>query len=767
MRLLAATLIGLTLAVLAPALAQADVFGPISLASVSATAGASLNQQADYAHDATLSGNGRYVAFDGSFAGRTGVWRRDLQTGAVEAVAAENEAEPAISAPDAALPSISESGQYVSFTTTARLDPIDDTNRGPDVYVRDMDVPASIECEPGPDTSQPCAYTLASAADGSTAGLAYEQPGPDSVETEEHDFGSVAAGRSAISADGQKVAFVTTAPSDLVGPGTPRLQVAVRELDSEHTELVSVARDPATGDPIPGQPVSGREGSEVFGSVFTGTTLPPLFSDPQPYEPVRPVGASISADGTTVAWMGVDISQQAGMLPGEAVKDSYTEPLWRRIGDGPSAPIRRITGGSDPSSPGCAASGEQVLPGRGVSSDPCQGPFDAQEGGFGVWSAEHGGNVIPRLSGDGYEAVFIANAQLVSLGEDFGVSEHKSDLYVVDMREGLARTQALRPLTELAGADAADIAEDGPIEDFDISPNGDDVAFTTKRIVFPLGSPAYISAPQAAPEMLELFDVDLADDTLTRVTQGFEGGPSEHPHAEITTGEDPYTNLDDGALSPSFSSNGNELAFSSTASNLVFGDGNTPPLGAVRFDGSDAFVVSRVLFNPLPTPQSISAAPAGPAIVPTWRLGVTSRSRADGSVLLYVSIPGAGTVSTAAHSAVRVSTKIRGRVRRALATRTVASSKKTSRASGAVLLTLVLTPSSRYRSLASKRPGLAGTVNVSFTAAHHATLRQSVPVSFLRTEKPKKKAKGKKAKAKKNVAKKQSRPAGGSSGASK
>ncbi len=30
--------------------------------------------------------------------------------------------------------------------------------------------------------------------------------------------------------------------------------------------------------------------------------------------------------------------------------------------------------------------------------------------------------------------------------------------------------------------------------------------------------------------MNELFDADLADDTLTRVTQGYEGGPSEHSH---------------------------------------------------------------------------------------------------------------------------------------------------------------------------------------------------------------------------------------------
>jgi hypothetical protein len=266
--------------------------------------------------------------------------------------------------------------------------------------------------------------------------------------------------------------------------------------------------------------------------------------------------------------------------------------------------------------------------------------------------------------------------------------------------------------------------------------------------------------------MLELFDVDLADDTLTRVTQGFEGGPAEHPHPELTTGEDPYTNLDDGALSPSLSSDGNELAFSSTASNLVFGDGNTPPLGSVRVDGSDAFVVSRVLFSPLPTQQSISSAPAAPAIVPKWRIGVTSRSRADGSVLLYVSIPGAGAVSAGAQSGVRVHTRSHGRVHTSVATRMVATARKASHASGAALLTITLTPGSRYRSLASKHPGLAATVNVSFAAPHHSTLRQSVLVSFLRTEKAKpKKQSTKKKSAKKKTAKQSRRPAGPTGGA--
>ncbi len=104
--------------------------------------------------------------------------------------------------------------------------------------------------------------------------------------------------------------------------------------------------------------------------------------------------------------------------------------------------------------------------------------------------------------------------------------------------------------------------------------------------------------------MNELFDADLADRTLTRVTHGYQGPDeaSEHAHTPVVAGEDPYKEQPgDGALSPSFSTDGDILAFSSTASNLVFGDGNAPPLGlrpAGSVDGSDAFVVSTACSSP-------------------------------------------------------------------------------------------------------------------------------------------------------------------------
>ena len=84
------------------------------------------------------------------------------------------------------------------------------------------------------------------------------------------------------------------------------------------------------------------------------------------------------------------------------------------------------------------------------------------------------------------------------------------------------------------------------------------MAFSTRRTIFPLGVPAYVSAPAAEPGMAELYDADLADDTLSRVTQGFEGGASERPHQATFVGSDAY-GVSDGALSPSFSSDGDLL----------------------------------------------------------------------------------------------------------------------------------------------------------------------------------------------------------------
>jgi WD40-like Beta Propeller Repeat len=758
--LLATSVLAAALLAAAPP-AGADVFKSIAMASNGFLEGGEGElQQALYAHDPAISGNGEYVAFDGYYAGLAGVWRRDLLTGEVRPVAVGAElpgsetcvAEESSHEPcDAELPSISENGQYVSFTTTAQLAPHDDTNSGPDVYVRNMDIPESQSCqaaeeEDAPQLAQRCAFTLVSAVNGEDRGLEYEDALPS-------EYGAVASGRSAISANGQEVAFVTTAVSNLAGPKTPALQVAVRNLATEETQLVSTEYDPSTGQAIPDAPASATEDSTVYGAVYSpgGASNPPTFPfNDRAYGLTPAVGASISADGTTVAWMGQTVYKQSRMLSGER-EPRYSEPLWRRIADGPLAATRRVTGGSEPESPACIASGQTQLPGLGAESlsSPCQGPF-AVEPEDGVWAGTVGDS-IPQLSADGYTVAFLATAQLVSLGVDFGRSAEgeADDLYVADMHEGLSRGEALRPLTELASGKEQKVAPDGAILDVGVSPDGSQVAFTTQRTEFPLNSLTYVSQPAAVPGMAELFDVDLADDTLTRVTRGYEGGPSERPHPEAKSGvEDQYEIRTDGALSPSFSDDGDILAFSSTASNLVYGDGNTPsqpPIGGSA-DGSDAFFVAREVFSPEPAETYVSTPPVGPLAAPEWRLGVTALSLANGSVRLYVEVPGAGSLSATAEGAVETavaphaahagarrgrSSAKRASARASVAERGVATAKEAIAAGEGGLVQLTLTLAPGYRTLATRSGGLSGTASVVFTAPGRPTLRQSIAVSFL------------------------------------
>jgi Tol biopolymer transport system component len=705
--------------------ARADVFGGTTMLSSSPFG------QAEFAHDPALSEDGQWVVFDGSVGGVAGVWRRATSPGArLEEVAGG----------DATLPSLSADGRYVSFTTNqgSSLPSITDelrhdaagTLEAPSVYVRDMAVPASATG----------AFTLVSAKDRSAQSLTYEFPETSEPQLAEDRiaYGASAEGRSAISADGRSVAFVTTAQSDLAGAGTPPLQVAVRRLDSQETELVSVRYDNATSgvvvDPETGtpRPVPFAEG---HGAVWSRGI--PRFNQregeiPHAYNVPHLAGASISADGTTVAWLGQQVGEQAATLSGEALPGLYAEPLWRRVADGPLAPTRRVTGGSEPESAACRAHPESRL-GAPSAGDPCQGPFATQEtSGFGTWNDAHQETVVtPRLSADGSKVAFISTAPLVSEAGAFGLagSEFNGDAYWMDMAAP-TRVAGLRQITQFASSDKTKLATNADIEDIGISPDGAQVAFTTKRTVFPLSVPAYVSQPAAVPGLAEVYDADMSNQTLTRVSRGFEGGVPSHPEEEAGK-EDRYPREADGAMSPSFSHGGETLAFSSTASNLVYGDGNTPPIGGSTdfADGADAFLVPRISFSPEPTPQTISPAPPNPSPQPPWKLIVSASSLPDGAVQIKAIVPGAGTLAASASSALPASAARRGhrKVRRLVARASTAAKPG---ASGPAKLQLRL--SGRYSALASRAGGLAGSVTVTFLSPGHPALHQTIAVRFVR-----------------------------------
>lgn len=688
-------------------LAEADVFSSLQLLSSRPVevGPSTIFEQAENADESTVSADGRYVTFVGAFGGIPGIWRRSLETGEVEQVA-----------PGAAkLPSISAEGRYVSFTTSARLAPEEDHNGAPDVYVRDMEKPCQSQggmCLPCGERqeeleAESCPFILVSAVNGSREGATYDYA---KQSEEESRYGSLASGRSAISASGNYVVFETAAESNLLDVPTPAREILLRSVDTDQTTLVSSEYDPQTGtDTGVPVPLTLESGSE-FGAAFPVTAFGNASFG----------GASISADGSTVAWLGQQIGRQAKLLPGEQAgyKAQYDEPLWRRVSEGPSAPTRRVTGGSEPENPLCVASGETQLSSTPSLLDPCQGPFARQGPPEFYLLNTTNGNFVPQLSENGETVAFLASAREVAAGQEILNSEADDDLYISQMGDGLTRVRALRRLTEIAG-DITKPELAAPIVDLAIAPDGSQVAFTTQRTQFPLGALSNVSPVAAKANLKEMFDVDLANETLTRVTHGY---PSEAAPSEFA-GEGGAAN---GATSPSFDENGNILSFSSTADNLVYGDGNA---------ASDVFLVKRTLFADSHPPQYISSPPPPPTVSPEWQLYASAVSRADGAVVLDVAVPGAGELDAVASAGVPVRIRARraGRARTALATRSVASAHVAVASTTTGQQKLTLTLGHPYGALAKRGGGLYATVELVFTAPGHPSLRRSINVSFRRT----------------------------------
>jgi hypothetical protein len=645
---------------LLPAAAGAAL-GPIQLESTISS------EQADEAATPALSADGAYLAFQGSIGGLEGVFRKNLKTGEVVPVAAATPGSGVGTAADAHAP----------------LDPVDDpAAASSDVYVADM-------------STAPPTYEMASVEDGCSpgaslvpCGLAYEGTG-----------GSIASGRSSLSADGRRIAFVTTAPSNLTSgptgstPGveTPAGQVVLRDLATNTTTLVSVRRDAETGQPTePSLPVEG-------GAVMNSPVLPLL------------TGASLSADGTTIAWIGTHIASQVPLLGDEAqtieALDSngtfpYDEPLWRRIADGPSAPTRRIIGGGDPLAPGCPQGGTLEVP-------ACQGPFPSLTGKDGTLNSAEGWIGVPRVDG---VPQLSANGRTVAL---IGNPTEATNLFLVDMAPDLSRVQAVRRLTRDVPVDPNHPATvinqepyvplNGHIFDLALSPDGTKIAFASARQKYPLAPPNLISQPPAQLGLVELFLMNLKTETLQRVTHG-KGGADE---ASLGTGGDVI--LGDGATSPSFGAEGGLLAFASTAANLIAGDGN---------DASDVFMVEDAEPSQTPGAVTISAGPRKTKAKRSRRLHLVAFSQPDGGVRLIAFVPRAG--------------RLRARVTARLAVggpqRVLARAWRRSRAAGKSKISLELPPQLRH--LARARGGIYALARVAFHARHGKGAQAKVKVHF-------------------------------------
>lgn len=714
---------------LAAAPARAS-FDPIELQSVG------LLEQFQEAGESAISANGRYMAFQGSVGGVQGIWRKELTTGKLELVTGGSIYSGSKSLTEALAPSISEEGRYVSFTSPAQLTTSAHTGRN--VYVRDMTVAPAHgggPCSEAQEGAKECPYELASALNGGSEGLTYSEDIAYGGRA-----GAVASGRISLSANGREIVFVTTGSSDLTSANaaelsTPPLQVVVRYLaPRDETVLVSAEREPVGGQ-MTGRPVAeGAVTPSPQMSAGGSSVLP---------------GAALSGDGSTVAWLGADIPAQAPTLNGEreqiehddhASDQAYDEPLWRRIADGPSAAIRRVVGGGDPLAPGCPPDGTIEVP-------ACQGPYPdfawdgdrgGEEGNYG-WLGIDSYDGVPQLSEDGLTVALI------------GDPDSTSNVFVVNMREGLDRVQALRQLTREVpvsevpnpGIEAPYVASAGDVYEVAISPNGRRIAFTTQRQQFPLAPPNFTEPPPPVLGVVELYEIDLEDESLVRVTHGPDDGPS--------LGGNQGTVTSSGASTPSFTHNGLTLAFADTASNLVFGDAN---------DASDVFTVTEEPTSETAGSVSIGPPPPGrePA-APQWRLDVVAVTHPNGSVTLDALVPAAGrlraaataTVPVAARATAKKASAARGhraaRIAKGgqrsgkrsleptfpgkLKTKTIATAQMPTAASGLLELPLRAAPS--YASLLRASAGVYATVRVIFTGAGGPPLSQTLAVTLHQT----------------------------------
>jgi hypothetical protein len=637
--------------------------------------------------DADISGNGRYVVFqtkatnffenDGVPGGdpepqgacrEGGIFRYDRLTGELALVAdgtevqrnIEGECEPShVIFTGAENPSISENGRYVVFSTAQQLLPnVSEHNENVEVYERDMEVPLTA------DRQDSGAYTLVSAQNGSDEAPVYDNslvrtpiPGGNP--------GSDVWPNTSISASGQYVLFRSAElPSSLPEgstPNTPPDQLFVRDLAAKTTTLVTA-----------------KSGTDVPAGGPAG----PAANGP----------ATISADGSTVAWLGSDAEAQTDFLPGEEPEESTPYYLWRRWSE-PGPRTRRITGIADPEDPECK-------PGEGVTKNPlatgpCYGPLTYQEASQTGISTQ-----APVLSGNGELVAFLSGS---SLRPDT-LKADDLDLFLTSMEPKVTRKAGTRELT--IAVNGAQGNGNAPITSLALSSDGSRLVFVSQRSAFVLPEPIPIGSFSQSAQQSELYSIDLSNNTLERAILGIEGA---EPNGSTLA-------------NPTVSANGEAVAFVSSASNLIAGDAN---------GFADAFAAT------VQAPRGAAAASAGFNVVQggfsltgisTPELGLSVKRAADGGLIVLVETPGAGRL--AARAVGTIATRVGQKTRKKKVM--LAGASGATRAEGTA--TLVLHLASKYAKDLKSAGKLKATITVDYTPPTPAeALSAEVGATFLAT----------------------------------
>ncbi|MGA9876996.1 MAG: hypothetical protein WBQ21_14430 [Solirubrobacteraceae bacterium] len=606
--------------------------------------------------DADISANGRYVVFQTKATnffeddGETqqektaaeppgtlregGIFRYDRDTGQVQIVASGNlvvsEGKEAgkILVRGAQNPSVSAEGRYVAFSTAQQLVPDSrpDKSENVEVYERDMDkLPGQID-----------AYTLVSAQNGSEEAPKYDDASIQEVPG--GDPGAQLWPNTAISANGRYVLFRTVELKSSLPEGsmseTEPDQLFVRDLQEKTTTLVTRTM---AGE----KPAGGAEGP-----------------------------ATLSADGSTVAWVGDKAPAQTVFLPGEDLDESIPYYLWQRWRE-PDAPTRRVTGIAEPQ---CSPIEHIEL--NSSAEGPCYGPLSFPESDLASIN-----QAAPGLSAEGYVVAFLAGSEL----RPNNTKPDSLDLFVTNMRP---------PVTPKDGTDELTLAVKNVVGDgsasitsLAFSSDGTHIAFVSQRNVFPLSEPQLVGSVSATAKQDELYVVDLTTDTMERAVLGIEGSEPNGSTAD----------------NPTLTEDGSAVSFVSAASNLLFGDANGVP---------DAFVASlqAPAGTALPSAE-VNSVESGFSLLggSAPELGLQIKHGRGGGFILLVETPGVGTLTAQARGT--IVTKVGRKTRKTKVV--LAHASGTARAEGTT--TLVLDLASKYAKDLRSAGKLKASITVGFT----------------------------------------------------
>jgi Tol biopolymer transport system component len=583
-----------------------------------------------------------------------GIFRYDRETGRLELVASGNlvssqgKEAGKVLVRGAENPSVSADGRYVAFASAQQLTPRSQPEKteNVEVYERDMDIAPGL----------PGAYTLVSAQNDSEEAPKYEDSSISEIPG--GDPGVQLWPNTAMSAEGRYVLFRTEeVASSLPGGSTPtteKNQLFVRDLWDKTTTLV-------TQTTMGEQPAGGAEGP-----------------------------ATLSADGSTVAWVGVKAPAQTTFLPGEAPNETTPYYLWRRWNEAKPR-TRRITGVAEPE---CEP--VERIEQNPEAEGPCYGPLTYPESVNGGINSQ-----APGLSSDGYTVAFLAGSAL----RPDPVKAEGLDIFLTSMKPGVTRKAGTSELTRAVNGAQGDGS--ASITSLALSSDGTHIAFVTQRDSYVLPTPDPVGSFSTTGKQSELYMVDLTTDTLERAVVGVEGEDLNRPVLD----------------NPTLTAEGSTIAFVSQASNLIFGDAN---------GFSDAFAAT--LQSPGGTaapPASFNATQDGFSLTTSVspELGLSVRRAANGSLDLLVEAPGAGKLTAQAQG--KIVTKI-GKGTRKRKVVVFARASGATRAEGTT--TLVLRLASKYAQDLKAAGKLEAHVTVLFTPAAPAeALSAEANATFLAT----------------------------------